>query len=64
MIHNFPVNGRDDVRRDAKTGALLSCDRTKLMEAKRLKKENERYINLEKRVQELENIVRELLKGK
>jgi hypothetical protein len=34
------------------------------MEAKRFKKENERYINLEKRVQELENVVRELLKGK
>jgi hypothetical protein len=64
MINNFSVNGRDDVKRDPKTGALLSCDRAKLMEAKRFKKENERYINLEKRVQELENVVRELLKGK
>ena len=64
MINNFSVNGRDDVKRDQKTGALLSCDRAKLMEAKRFKKENERYINLEKRVQELENVVRELLKGK
>jgi hypothetical protein len=64
MMHNLPINGRDDVKRDPRTGAVLSCDRGKLMEAKRLKKENERYINLEKRVQELENIVRELLKGK
>ena len=64
MNNRISINGRDDVRRDTATGALLACDRSKLIEAKRLKKENDRYIILEKRVQELENIVRELLKGK
>jgi hypothetical protein len=63
MNNRISINGRDDVRRDATTGALLACDRSKLIEAKRLKKENDRYIILEKRVQELEQIIQMLLKG-
>ena len=53
MNNRISITGRDDVRRDVKTGALLACDRSKLIEAKRFKKENDRYIILEKRVQEL-----------
>jgi hypothetical protein len=57
------IEGREDIVRDPKTGALLSCNKSKLLEAKRIRKENVRYINLEKRVQELEEIVKMLLKG-
>ena len=57
------ISGRDDLVRDPRTGAILSCDRSKLMEAKRIKRDNDRYINLEKRVQELEQMVQTLLKG-
>jgi hypothetical protein len=57
------IEGREDIVRDPKTGALLSCNKSKLLEAKRIRKENIRYINLEKRVQELEEIVKMLLKG-
>lgn len=57
------IAGRDDLVRDPQTGALLNCDRAKLMEAKRIKREKQRYINLEKRVQELEQIVQTLLQG-
>lgn len=63
MNNRISITGRDDVRRDVKTGALLACDRSKLIEAKRFKKENDRYIILEKRVQELEQIIQMLLKG-
>ena len=62
-MSEIPITGRDDLKRDRKTGAVLSCDRNKLMEAKRIKRENDRYITLEKRVRELENIVQSLLKG-
>ena len=63
MNNRISITGRDDVRRDVKTGALLACDRSKLIEAKMFKKENDRYIILEKRVQELEQIIQMLLKG-
>ncbi len=59
----IPVNGRDDLRRDSKTGAILSHDRAKLMEAKRKKQEQDRYINLEKRIKQLEILVQSLIKG-
>jgi hypothetical protein len=58
------IIGREDLKRDNTTSALLACDKGKLMEARRLKKENDRYINLEKRIQELELLVQSLLKGK
>lgn len=60
---NQPIYGRTDLTRDKNTGAILSCDRSKLSEAKRIKRENERYINLEKRIAELERLVQGLLKG-
>lgn len=63
MTQYKKISGRDDIVRDAKTGAILRCDKTKLMEAKRVKREKERYINLEKRIEELEKMVQILLKG-
>jgi hypothetical protein len=63
MNDKITIVGREDIKRDCKTGAILTCDRAKLMEAKRLKTENDRYINLEKRVQELEQKIEMLLKG-
>lgn len=57
------ISGREDLIRDPKTGAILACDQVKLMEAKRIKKEKQRYINLENRVHELEKKVEMLLKG-
>ena len=59
----FPIAGRTDLARDKNTGAILARDKGKLMEAKRIKKENERYIILENRIAELEKIVQTLLKG-
>jgi hypothetical protein len=58
-----PITDRTDIARDVTTGAILSRDKTKLMEAKRIKKENERYINLENRIEQLEKLVQTLLKG-
>jgi hypothetical protein len=58
-----PITDRTDLARDVNTGAILSRDKAKLMEAKRIKKENERYINLENKVAELEKLVQTLLKG-
>jgi hypothetical protein len=62
-MEHSKIDGREDIRRDIKTGAILACDRSKLSEAKKAKKEQTRYIILEKRVEELENIVKMLLKG-
>jgi len=59
----IPVNGREDLRRDSRTGAILSHDKSKLIEAKRKKQEQDRYINLEKRVKQLEFLVQSLIKG-
>jgi hypothetical protein len=57
------VEGREDIKRDNKTGAILACDRAKLLEAKKKKQEAERYINLEQRIKKLEQQVQMLLKG-
>lgn len=57
------IEGREDLKRDQKTGAILACDRAKLMEAKKKKQDAERYINLEKRIRVLEQQVQILLKG-
>jgi hypothetical protein len=58
------ISGREDLKRDSSTNAILSCDKAKLLEAKRLKKENLRYINLEQRIATLEQKIEMLLKGK
>lgn len=63
MNNRSIISGREDIVRDPTTGAILARDKGKLMEAKRLKKENDRYINLEKRVHELEQKIEMLLKG-
>ena len=62
-MNEIPVTGRDDLKRDRKTGAILACDKSKLMEAKRIKRENDRYITLEKRIQHLEMLVQTLLES-
>lgn len=59
----LPVNGREDLFRDTKTGAILSKDRSKLAEAKKKKQDQDRYINLEKRIKHLELLVQSLIKG-
>jgi len=62
-MSEIPVTGREDLKRDRKTGAILACDKSKLMEAKRIKRENDRYITLEKRIQHLEKLVQTLLES-
>lgn len=64
MNDKINISGRDDLKRDSTTNAILSCDRAKLAEAKRIKKENNRYINLEQRIAILEHKIEMLLKGK
>ena len=62
-MSEIPVTGREDLKRDRKTGAILACDKSKLMEAKRIKRENDKYITLEKRIQHLEKLVQTLLES-
>lgn len=64
MNDKINIFGREDLKRDSTTNAILACDRAKLAEAKRVKKENNRYINLEQRIAILEHKIEMLLKGK
>lgn len=64
MNDKINISGREDLKRDSTTNAILACDRAKLAEAKRIKKENNRYINLEQRIAILEHKIEMLLKGK
>ena len=56
MTDKMIISGRDDIKRDKASGAILACDRSKLLEAKRIKQEQDRYIKLEKRIQYLKFI--------
>jgi hypothetical protein len=57
------ISGREDIKRDSSTNAILACDHAKLAEAKRIKKENLRYIKLEQRIAIIEAKIDMLLKG-
>jgi len=63
MNEKILIAGREDLKRDSKTNAILACDKNKLLEAKKYKKEQNRYIKLEQRIIVLEHKIEMLLKG-
>lgn len=63
MNNRINISGRQDLKRDTRTNAILNCDKAKLLEAKRIKNEKNRYINLEQRISILEQKIEMLLRN-